>query len=103
NIDNEYDLLLYVANWPEARINAWLTLLKARAIENISYVAGVNKVGADGNNIDYSGDSMIVNFKGEVLYQRTALQDIHTISVSKKELNDFRDKFPAYRDADHFE
>jgi omega-amidase len=67
NKNNAFDLILYVANWPEARRNPWMTLLKARAIENLCYVAGVNRIGTDGRNINHSGDSMIVDFKGDVI------------------------------------
>jgi len=70
NIQPEYDLLIYIANWPERRNHAWKTLLQARAIENQCYVIGVNRVGNDGNNIYHSGDSMVVNPVGEVLYQK---------------------------------
>ena len=66
----EYDLLIYVANWPQRRNHAWKTLLQARAIENQCYVVGVNRVGEDGNGIYYSGDSMIVDPLGEILYEK---------------------------------
>ena len=66
----EYDVLIYVANWPERRSTAWKTLLQARAIENQCYVVGVNRVGNDGNNIHHSGDSMIIDPLGEILYQK---------------------------------
>ncbi len=66
----EYDLLVYVANWPETRKLAWKTLLQARAIENQCYVVGVNRVGKDGNDIYYCGDSMIIDPLGEILYQK---------------------------------
>ncbi|MFX8848627.1 nitrilase-related carbon-nitrogen hydrolase, partial [Acinetobacter baumannii] len=66
--EKEYDILLYVANWPERRNHAWKSLLVARAIENQCYVIGVNRVGNDGNEIYHSGDSMIINPLGEVLF-----------------------------------
>ncbi len=66
----EYDILIYVANWPERRNHAWKTLLQARAIENQCYVVGVNRVGNDGNDIHHSGDSMIIDPMGEVLYTK---------------------------------
>ena len=75
----EYDILLYVANWPERRNHAWKTLLTSRAIENQCYVIGVNRVGNDGNNIYHSGDSMVVNAMGETLYQKSDDEDIFTI------------------------
>ena len=67
----EYDVLIYVANWPERRIPAWKTLLQARAIENQCYVIGVNRVGEDGNGIYHSGDSMVIDPLGNILYQKT--------------------------------
>jgi omega-amidase len=72
NEQPEYDVLFYVANWPQRRAHAWKTLLTARAIENQSYVIGVNRVGEDGNQINYNGESMVVDPLGEVLYQKAA-------------------------------
>lgn len=102
NKDNAYDLLLYVANWPKARNQAWRTLLQARAIENLAYVAGVNRVGTDGNSHPYSGDSAIIHPKGYQLLETSEVEGIHTITLSKKELEDFREAFPAHLDADAF-
>lgn len=96
----DYDLLLYVANWPAVRISAWDILLQARAVENLSYVAGVNRVGEDGKRIAYNGHSTIVDYKGG---QQKLLTDdvcIHTETLCADELNSFREKFPAYLDAD---
>ena len=98
----EYDVLIYVANWPEKRIHAWKTLLKARAIENQCYVIGVNRVGNDGNNIHYSGESMIIDPSGEVLYTKKEEEDIFTTSLDKTHLNSIREKFPFWKDADAF-
>lgn len=98
----EYDILIYVANWPERRIHAWKTLLQARAIENQCYVVGVNRVGDDGNNIHYSGESMIVDPLGEVLYTKKEEEDIFTISLDKTHLQTVREKFPFLKDADGF-
>jgi omega-amidase len=98
----EYDLLVYVANWPEKRAHAWKTLLQARAIENQCYVAGVNRIGDDGNNIHYSGDSMVIDPLGEVLYQAKDIEDSFTITLDKDHLNSIREKFPFWRDADRF-
>ncbi|RAU84019.1 amidohydrolase [Pontibacter arcticus] len=103
NSGNAYDLLLYVANWPKARSLAWSTLLQARAIENIAYVAGVNRIGTDGNNHAYSGDSAIIHPKGHKLLETSEAAGIHTITLSKKELTEFREVFPAHLDADAFE
>ncbi|MEB3067325.1 nitrilase-related carbon-nitrogen hydrolase, partial [Parvimonas micra] len=82
----EYDLLLYVANWPERRNHAWKTLLTARAIENQAYVIGVNRVGEDGNGIYHSGNSMVVDPLGEVLYHKEHEEDIFTIILEKTTL-----------------
>lgn len=98
----EYDVLIYVANWPERRIQAWKTLLQARAIENQSYVVGANRVGDDGNNIHYSGESMIIDPLGEVLYTKKDEEDIHTITLEKTHLDSVREKFPFWKDADDF-
>jgi omega-amidase len=100
---DDYDLLIYCANWPERRITAWSQLLIARAIENQCYVVGVNRVGNDGNNIYHSGDSAIINFKGEAI-NNTCPDDTcsETISLSKKELDAFREQLPFIEDADHF-
>lgn len=103
NVNNSYDLLLYVANWPEARRNPWMKLLQARAIENQCYVAGVNRIGLDGRNIDHSGDSMVVDFKGDVLEHALKEEKILFQEISLTELNDFREKFPVGMDADEFE
>jgi omega-amidase len=98
----EYDVLVYVANWPERRSHAWKTLLQARAIENQCYVVGVNRVGNDGNNIYHSGDSMIVDPLGEVLYTKKDEEDIHTITIDKAQLDTVREKLPFLKDGDGF-
>lgn len=98
----EYDLLVYVANWPERRRTAWKALLQARAIENQCYVAGLNRVGADGHGITHSGDSMVIDPLGEILYHKEQDEDIFTITLHKKHLDEVRSKFPFWKDADHF-
>lgn len=98
----EYDVLIYVANWPERRSHAWKTLLCARAIENQAYVIGVNRVGNDGNNIYHSGDSMVVDPLGEVLYHVKDEEDIFTITLDKTHLQTIREKFPFLKDGDSF-
>ena len=98
----EYDILLYVANWPERRNHAWKTLLAARAIENQCYVIGVNRVGNDGNNIYHSGDSMVLNAMGEILYQKAHDENIFTITLEKEPLEEIRNKLPFLKDADGF-
>lgn len=98
----EYDILLYVANWPERRNYAWKTLLTARAIENQSYVIGVNRVGEDGKGIYHSGNSMVIDPLGEVLYHKEHDEDIYTIQLEKNTLTEIRTKFPFWKDADDF-
>lgn len=98
----EYDLLIYVANWPERRNIAWKTLLRARAIENQSFVIGVNRVGKDGNDIYHSGDSMVVDPLGEMLYHKEHEEDEFTISLDKEKLLQVRKTLPFLRDADDF-
>jgi len=100
----KYDVLIYVANWPERRSHPWKTLLLARAIENQCYVAGLNRVGNDGNGIYHSGDSALINFRGEIISSIPAHEDAtETISLSYEELEEFRKGFPAFKDADRFE
>jgi omega-amidase len=98
----EYDLLIYVANWPERRSHAWKTLLCARAIENQCYVVGVNRVGNDGNNIYHSGNSMLIDPQGQVLYHKADDEDTFTFTLEKELLHDVRNKFPFLKDADQF-
>ncbi|MBE0403122.1 Predicted amidohydrolase [Halomonas citrativorans] len=99
----EYDALLCVANWPAPRRQPWRTLLQARAVENLAYVVGVNRVGEDAKGLAYSGDSMLVDFKGEPLIDHPENTPfIETGTLDKTELNAFREKFPAWQDADHF-
>lgn len=98
----EYDVLIYVANWPERRSHAWKTLLCARAIENQCYVVGVNRVGDDGNLIHHSGNSMVVDPLGEVLYHMAEEEDINTVILQKDHLDNVRTKFPFWKDGDDF-
>ena len=99
----EYDLLIYVANWPERRNTAWKTLLQARAIENQCFVVGVNRIGKDGNDINHSGDSMIIDPLGEILYHKKEEEDIFTLTLDKNHLQTVREKFPFWKDADEFQ
>lgn len=99
----EYDLLLYVANWPEKRNRAWKTLLSARAIENQCYAIGVNRVGEDGKGNYHSGDSMVVDPLGEVLYHKAHEEDIFTVQLEKEKLADTRTKLPFLKDGDMFQ
>lgn len=98
----EYDVLIYAANWPERRSIAWKTLLVARAIENQCYVVGVNRVNNDGHNIYHSGDSMVVDPLGEILYHCNDEEDTFTIALDKTHLQNVREKFPFWKDADRF-
>lgn len=98
----EYDVLIYVANWPERRSHAWKTLLCARAIENQCYVIGVNRVGKDGNDIYHSGNTMVIDPLGEVLYHMADEEDIFTITLQREHLENVRSKFPFWRDGDEF-
>lgn len=98
----EYDVLIYVANWPERRSHAWKTLLCARAIENQCYVVGVNRVGKDGNDIYHSGNTMIIDPLGEVMYHMANEEDTFTITLQKEHLEIVRTKFPFWKDADEF-
>ncbi len=103
NVDLNYDLLLYVANWPAVRVNAWDTLLEARAIENVSYSVGLNRVGKDGKDIAYNGHSGAYSPKGEQLAFSEDKECILMLELSANELQSFREKFPAHLDADKFD
>lgn len=98
----EYDLQLYVASWPTPRVNAWDILLKARAVENLCYSIGVNRIGQDGNAVPYSGHSGAYDFKGEQLVFSANKEEILFVDLDYKALEDYRRKFPAWRDADGF-
>jgi len=103
NVNNEYDLLIYMASWPQARRLAWDTLLCARALENMCYVCGVNRIGVDGNKLIYNGGSVVFSAKGEVLASvPDGEEGIETISLSLISLQQLRDKFPVWKDADAF-
>jgi predicted amidohydrolase len=97
-----YDLLIYIANWPTIRIDAWDALLKARAIENLSYTIGVNRVGQDGTGIEYNGHSTFIGPKGESIFSTDGMETIKTIEINANSLQAYRDKFPAYLDSDEF-
>ena len=99
----DYDLLLYVANWPQVRRQHWRSLLRARAIENLSYVVGVNRIGVDGAGISYSGDSMAIDFNGIDITDMQAKDGLVMIQLEREPLTDYRQNFPAWRDADRFQ
>lgn len=100
----DYDLLICVANWPDARRDVWNTILKARALDNQVYVAGVNRVGKDGMDLSYAGDSTLIDARGKRLAKcEDYKNDIQTVNISLSDLQSFRKKFPVYLDADEFE
>jgi predicted amidohydrolase len=104
NIDNGYDLLLVCANWPAPRRHVWSSLLTARALENMSYVCGVNRVGTDGEGLSYSGDSCLIDAYGNALTtMQPDLVQVETVDIDLESLHRFRDKFPAWMDADRFQ
>lgn len=99
-----YDLLIYIANWPKPRVEAWEKLLYARAIENQCYVAGVNRIGTDDNQVEYNGGSLLIDAKGSRIWKaKNEEEKTITLSISKKELKDFRTKFPVGMDGDKFD
>jgi predicted amidohydrolase len=100
NLDNAYDLAVFTANWPSQRSSYWRTLLRARAIENQSFVMGVNRVGKDGNGLSYSGDSALIDPKGIALYEVKELEDCRPLCLNKQKLVDCRKRFPFFKDAD---
>jgi omega-amidase len=101
--NNDYDLLIYIANWPESRSYVWKHLLIARALENQAYVAGVNRIGKDGQNLSYSGDSMMIDAKGKIITKLEPNKNIeNTFSIKYSKLKEFRKKFPVSLDADNF-
>ncbi|WP_106478064.1 amidohydrolase [Phytohalomonas tamaricis] len=103
NVEDEYDVMLCVANWPAARRHPWRTLLQARAIENLCYVIGVNRVGEDAKGLHYSGDSMLIDYKGEALIDEPRdMPFMRTGTLGLESLREFRSKFPAWMDADRF-
>jgi omega-amidase len=98
----DYDLALFVANWPAPRRQPWRTLLRARAIENLSYVIGLNRVGVDGNDHAYAGDSAVIDLVGEPLVELGAQEQVVTITLDPAALLAHRERFPAWMDADEF-
>ena len=98
----DFDLQLYVANWPAARAYAWKTLLRARAIENLCFVAGLNRVGTDGNGLHYSGDSAVIDFLGHPLTECSDEEVVVTCTLPAAQLQSHREHFPAMLDGDRF-
>ncbi len=98
----DYDLLLFVANWPDTRADHWRTLLRARAIENLSAVVGVNRIGSDANGLSYSGDSLAVSARGELLADLKDRDALVTVSFDGRDQQAWREQFPTHLDADEF-
>ena len=100
---SDYDVLIYVANWPESRREVWKSLLVARALENQAYAVGVNRIGKDGRDISYSGDSLVIDPRGQIISRtKSNIEAVETLSIPLDELQDFREKFPVHLDADEF-
>lgn len=97
-----YDVLVFVASWPKARINAWKQLLIARAIENQCFVIGVNRIGTDGNGLVYNGQSIVIDFQGEIIADGGDAETVISAQLKHQELQDFRKKFPFLNDMDSF-
>jgi len=99
----DYDMLIYVANWPKPRTEVWSSLLKARSMENQCFSIGLNRTGSDGVGIEYDGHSVVYDFKGQAMNTVSNVQHMETIEINLDELQAFRKKFPAYLDWDQFE
>lgn len=101
--ENDYDLIICIANWPRGRRDVWSTLLRARAMENLAYVIGVNRIGTDLEGLSYSGDSALINPRGEVIaYAPEDQENCITSTLHLEEVNKLRAKFPVWQDADPF-
>ena len=100
--DIDYDLLIYVANWPKPRVNAWDILLKARAVENMCYTIGVNRVGSDHNNHDYIGHSQIVDFLGNYILEPQEADAVFIVDIDKGKQMEARNKLNFLNDRDSF-
>jgi omega-amidase len=100
--DLDYDLLVYVANWPSRRRSHWTALSRARAIENQCYVASVNRVGVDAKGLEYTGDSTLVDHSGAVIWCCEGREEVHNASLDRSALSTYRERFPFLRDKDNF-
>ena len=98
----DYDVLIYVANWPKIRVNAWNILLKARAVENMSYVIGVNRIGSDNNNLEYVGHTQAIDFLGNYLLEPQETEGVFIIELDKNKMLETREKLPFLDDKDGF-
>ena len=103
NVQQGYDAAIFIANWPEKRAAHWKALLRARAIENQAFVVGVNRVGEDGTGTAHSGDSCVIDPAGAILFQKSHSDCIRTVTLSRQQLQRYRESFPAWMDADAFE
>ena len=101
--DEPYDLMIVVANWPARRRHHWRTLLQARAIENQCYVVGVNRIGLDGNNVEYCGDSLVVDYEGGLVADLQDRDVVQNVVISRSDMLAYQDGFPAWKDADEFD
>jgi omega-amidase len=99
----EYDLLIYVANWPKVRINAWDILLKARAVENICYTIGLNRVGVDNNKFEYNGHSQVVDYLGHSILEPQEKEGVYIVEINKQALHKTRNKLGFLNDRDYFD
>lgn len=99
----DYDVLIYVANWPKPRVNAWDILLKARAVENMSYVIGVNRVGTDANNLEYIGHSQAIDFLGNYIQEPQEIEGVFIVELDKNEMMETRKKLNFLNDRDKFQ
>jgi predicted amidohydrolase len=99
----DYDVLIYVANWPSRGRHAWHTLLKARAVENLCYCVGVNRLGADGSGVEHTGDTMAFDFLGRPMFADSEKPFVQPVSLKRASLDDYRLRFPAHLDADQFD
>ena len=100
NQQNQYDVAIFIANWPARRASHWKLLLQARAVENQAYVLGVNRVGKDGNDLDYSGDSTLVEPQGNILFAAAQIPCVFTAKLDYNRISEFRESFTAWMDAD---
>ena len=103
NSGNPYDLAVFIANWPEKRVEHWKLLLQARAIENQAYVVGVNRIGTDGHGHYHSGDSSVIDPQGKILFRNAHAPCLHSLRLDYDRLEEYRRTFPAWMDADRFD
>ena len=100
NLGNQYDIAIFIANWPAPRAAQWNLLLPARAVENQAYVIGVNRVDKDGNGLSYSGDSSIIDPMGNLIFHQSDIPCVHTEILSFDRIREYRETFAAWQDAD---